>query len=84
MTPATVVFSWIDGTAPFYDNWAPNEPNSMNNEEDCVEVSVELTDRGSWNDISCSHGFGYVCKYAKGNECFMMSLSAYENGIIVD
>ena len=68
MTPVTVVFSWIDGTTPFYDNWAPDEPNSMNNEEDCVEVSMELNDKGSWNDISCSHGFGYVCKYAKG-EC---------------
>ena len=66
MTPITLVFSWIDGTSPIYHNWADGEPNGMNNEEDCVEVSMEVSDKGSWNDISCTHGFGYVCKYPKG------------------
>ena len=68
VTPVNLIFKWIDGTAAIYHNWAEGEPNGMADEEDCVEVSMEIGDKGSWNDIRCSHGFGYVCKYSKSKK----------------
>ena len=56
----------------------------MNDEEDCVEVSMEIGDRGSWNDINCAHGFGYVCKYSKSNNLVHFSiLAALKNNSIL-
>ena len=63
-------FVWIDGSAYTYNNWAPGEPNDVDETEDCGEVSLEVNDQGKWNDIACSHTFGYVCKYHTGNNIF--------------
>mmetsp|Transcript_23264 Transcript_23264/g.28539 ORF Transcript_23264/g.28539 Transcript_23264/m.28539 type:complete len:358 (+) Transcript_23264:113-1186(+) len=45
-----------NGETPGYTNWAPNEPNNLNN-EDCVEI----LSNGQWNDLTCSHGRFYLC-----------------------
>ena len=44
------------GESPGYTNWAPNEPNNLNN-EDCVEIA----NNGVWNDLSCSRKRFYLC-----------------------
>ncbi|XP_074013799.1 macrophage mannose receptor 1-like [Numenius arquata] len=52
-------FSWIDGSPVTYVAWAPNEPNFVNNEENCV---VMLADQGLWNDVNCGSSNKFVCE----------------------
>ena len=37
-------------------NWAPKEPNSIGQNEDCVEMYIQRTpeSNGRWNDMSCN------------------------------
>ena len=63
-------FVWVDGSDNTYYYWAPDEPNNMDDAEDCGEVSLEEHDKGQWNDIACHHTFGYVCKYDTGKILF--------------
>ncbi|XP_065644833.1 macrophage mannose receptor 1-like isoform X3 [Hydra vulgaris] len=50
-------FEWLDGTPLSYTNWRANEPNNLNRNEHCVEIS-----KGGWNDNSCEKSFCYICK----------------------
>ncbi|XP_053915277.1 macrophage mannose receptor 1 isoform X1 [Cuculus canorus] len=52
-------FSWIDGTPVTYVAWAHNEPNFVNNEENCV---VMLSQQGLWNDVNCGSPNKFVCE----------------------
>ena len=66
-------FVWIDGCPKTFEYWADGEPNNMDAEEDCGEVSLERHDQGKWNDIGCGYEFCYVCKYSTGNFSFRNS-----------
>ncbi|KAL4228716.1 chromatin-modulating protein mrc1 [Mactra antiquata] len=50
-------FSWSDGTSPRYMNWARSPQNN-----DCVMMHHA---DGKWEDDSCSHTKGYICKTNK-------------------
>jgi hypothetical protein len=54
-------FGWEDGAAWSYTNWAPGEPNNINN-EDCVELNGNLD--GTWNDAQCGQLRHYICEAA--------------------
>jgi len=54
-------FTWITGETWSFENWAPNEPNNMS-DEDCVEIYGG----GIWNDIWCTsnpYTSGFVCEF---------------------
>ncbi|XP_066982679.1 macrophage mannose receptor 1-like isoform X2 [Macrobrachium rosenbergii] len=57
-------FQWVDGSPFSYDNWAPGEPNSFQDQEDCIEMYNRRL--GTWNDKNCGHLTGRVCKRPKG------------------
>ncbi|XP_068203774.1 macrophage mannose receptor 1-like [Palaemon carinicauda] len=57
-------FQWVDGSPFTYDNWAPGEPNSYMDQEDCIEMYNRRL--GVWNDKNCGHLTGRVCKRPKG------------------
>ncbi len=48
----------IDGV---YTNWQSSEPNNYDDDENCVSMSGE---DGTWNDVSCSSSYRYVCEIA--------------------
>ncbi|XP_064101211.1 macrophage mannose receptor 1-like [Macrobrachium nipponense] len=57
-------FQWVDGSPFDYDNWAPGEPNSYMDQEDCIEMYNR--GKGTWNDKNCGHLSGRVCKRPNG------------------
>ena len=62
-------FQWIDGSPFNFSNWYSkhNDPNNMNNNENCVEV---YSNKGQdlngfdkkWNDHPCYELKNFVCK----------------------
>ncbi|XP_073903630.1 E-selectin-like isoform X2 [Castor canadensis] len=52
------VWIWVGTQKPLTEeakNWAPGEPNNMQNNEDCVEIYIKRKDdSGMWNDERCS------------------------------
>ena len=56
-------WSWADGSAQDYENWANGEPNNWpyhadGNNEDCVQL-IALD--GTWNDNSCYSQYKFLC-----------------------
>ena len=51
-------FTWVDGQAKGYMNWASGEPNNENGDEECVVMwgpNLKQTSwHGKWNDTSCT------------------------------
>ncbi len=52
------IYRWVDGSAPTWEAWAPNEPNDWGPGEDCVEV----VDGGLWNDLVCDWERRWICE----------------------
>nr|5LGK_E Chain E, Low affinity immunoglobulin epsilon Fc receptor [Homo sapiens]5LGK_F Chain F, Low affinity immunoglobulin epsilon Fc receptor [Homo sapiens] len=51
-------FIWVDGSHVDYSNWAPGEPTSRSQGEDCVMMRGS----GRWNDAFCDRKLGaWVC-----------------------
>ncbi|XP_062412979.1 P-selectin-like [Sardina pilchardus] len=47
-------------------SWAPNEPNSDKDNEDCVEIYINNgIKKGKWNDIDCSKDQFAICYKAQ-------------------
>ena len=57
------LFFWVNHTPLLFSAWAPNEPNNLNNAENCVVFDTSKS--GKWNDISCSNQFQVLCQYDK-------------------
>ena len=62
-------FQWIDGSPFNFSNWYAkhNDPNNMNNNENCIEVySNKGQDSNGfdekWNDHPCYELKNFVCK----------------------
>jgi hypothetical protein len=51
-------FNWLNGDPFVYTDWCPNEPSSDGN---CAHINI-CGSKHSWNDISCSDTFAYVCE----------------------
>ncbi|ELT93508.1 hypothetical protein CAPTEDRAFT_76348, partial [Capitella teleta] len=51
------LFEWTSGKDVQYTNWAPGEPNSHNETEDCVITSTDF----KWHDYSCSYTMASIC-----------------------
>ena len=55
------VFKWSSTNETIsYINWAPNEPNNLTGNEQCVQMFGNVD--GSWNDVECSNRFAIVCQ----------------------
>uniref|UniRef100_A0A8C5T8B6 C-type lectin domain-containing protein n=1 Tax=Malurus cyaneus samueli TaxID=2593467 RepID=A0A8C5T8B6_9PASS len=52
-------FRWLDDTPVSYVAWAPNEPNFVNNDENCVVMSDDF---GLWKDINCGVRNKFICE----------------------
>nr|XP_060638336.1 macrophage mannose receptor 1-like [Anolis sagrei ordinatus] len=52
-------FVWLDGSLVTYTAWAPDEPNFINDDENCV---VLYSSTGLWNDINCGSKNGFICE----------------------
>merc|ERR1719410_1013924 len=50
-------WKWTDMSDVEYTNWAAGEPNSLGDNEDCVE----MYETGWWNDIPCNFRFRPLC-----------------------
>ncbi|KAL3836968.1 hypothetical protein ACJMK2_022370, partial [Sinanodonta woodiana] len=59
-------FQWIDGNGFAFLNWAPGEPNNVNNNEHCGEMITGGPQRSKWNDINCETQRGYICEKTWG------------------
>ena len=55
------VFKWSSTNETLsYTNWAPNEPNNLTGNEQCVQMFGNVD--GSWNDVECSNRYAIVCQ----------------------
>ncbi|XP_070535376.1 macrophage mannose receptor 1-like isoform X2 [Ptychodera flava] len=54
-------YEWSDGTALDYVNWLESEPNNLNGEEECAQISGS-SDTAQWNDQHCADEFSFICK----------------------
>ena len=54
-------WSWDDGSTWSYTNWGPNEPNNLNDGEDCIITNWFDNLGGQWNDASCNHVANTLC-----------------------
>ena len=62
-------YSWVDGSALGFTNWALGEPNDMSGAEDCVENVIYQGWKGftnKWNDQSCKSTRTYLCQAVAG------------------
>ncbi|XP_072017222.1 uncharacterized protein [Amphiura filiformis] len=55
------IWIWEDGSQNPFTAWIPGEPNGAG-----AENCAHLTLSGRWNDKSCTHPLGYICKRPKG------------------
>ncbi|XP_066537164.1 macrophage mannose receptor 1-like [Hoplias malabaricus] len=64
----TVGYTWSDGSASSYENWADGEPNNFNNIEKCASThsSWWRYSRREWNDLQCDHRADWFCEIQKG------------------
>ncbi|XP_066304553.1 uncharacterized protein [Branchiostoma lanceolatum] len=53
------LYQWTDGSAYFFHNWSPGEPNDYMGAEQCVEMQKG---DGGWNDRNCGDKQGFICK----------------------
>ena len=51
-------FEWVTGAPLGLAHWSVNEPNSLDNFEDCGEIRAT----GDWNDDRCDAKLTYVCE----------------------
>jgi hypothetical protein len=51
-------FDWVTGGAVPTTFWSVDEPNSLYDDEDCVEARAS----GGWNDDRCNAPLAYVCE----------------------
>ena len=51
-------FRWVTGAPLTLTSWFKDEPNSLNETEDCGEMRAT----GSWNDDRCNAQLAYVCE----------------------
>jgi hypothetical protein len=51
-------FRWVTGVSSSVELWAEMEPNSLYDNEDCVEIRAS----GRWNDDHCDALLSYVCE----------------------
>ncbi|RXN05781.1 macrophage mannose receptor 1-like protein [Labeo rohita] len=67
MYDPTVGFVWSDGSSSSYQSWATDEPNNLNNIENCVEMRISYWDSdGAWNDVNCEDKKDWYCQIRKG------------------
>nr|XP_055053563.1 macrophage mannose receptor 1-like [Misgurnus anguillicaudatus] len=57
-------FVWSDQTPSDYQNWAYEEPNNVNNNENCAEYGTNY-DR-KWNDRDCDTYMDWICQIPIG------------------
>uniref|UniRef100_A0A673L6I9 Macrophage mannose receptor 1-like n=1 Tax=Sinocyclocheilus rhinocerous TaxID=307959 RepID=A0A673L6I9_9TELE len=70
MYDPAVGFVWSDGSSSSYQSWTSDEPNNLNNIENCVEMRISIWDRdGAWNDINCQDRTNWYCQIRKGTTC---------------
>ncbi|KAJ8303421.1 hypothetical protein KUTeg_019817 [Tegillarca granosa] len=50
---------WSDGSPFPYLNFAPGEPDNVDEIEECVNMDVRTT---KWGDKPCNNVYGYICK----------------------
>ncbi|XP_056598468.1 macrophage mannose receptor 1b isoform X2 [Triplophysa dalaica] len=63
----SVGYVWSDGSASSYQNWASDEPNNLNNMENCVEMRISWWKQdGVWNDVNCQDKKDWYCQIPKG------------------
>ncbi|XP_074652342.1 macrophage mannose receptor 1-like isoform X2 [Tubulanus polymorphus] len=58
-------WQWSDGSSWDYTNWQSGEPNSFNNQEECLEMYGNSM---KWNDINCHTSRYYICGVAPGTK----------------
>ena len=63
--PGCSDWTWTDGRAWSFTNWAGPEPNNAGGPEDCVEVGHYASERELWNDWSCGNKIPFICQYSK-------------------
>ncbi|RXN21640.1 macrophage mannose receptor 1-like protein [Labeo rohita] len=67
MYDPTVGFVWSDDSSSSYQSWATDEPNNLNNIENCVEMRISYWDSdGAWNDVNCEDKKDWYCQIRKG------------------
>ncbi|XP_078392315.1 C-type lectin lectoxin-Phi1-like [Cetorhinus maximus] len=50
-------WKWVDGTPVSFTRWDQGEPNNWYGNENCAVIR-----RASWNDVSCSNHFRFICE----------------------
>ncbi|KAM8872531.1 uncharacterized protein ACB058_004460 isoform 1-T1 [Synchiropus picturatus] len=84
-------WSWTDGTAVAFLNWAPNEPNSAFHPGEAMqEKCVEMSGDALWNDNNCLEKRGFVCRHRQfhstdegGNPIFPTDETGLDDGSLI-
>nr|AGN52245.1 mannose receptor c type 1 [Megalobrama amblycephala] len=67
MYDPSVGYVWSDGSSSSYQSWASDEPNNLNNIENCAEMRISMWDNdGMWNDVNCHDRKDWYCQIHKG------------------
>ena len=53
-------FAWSDCSRWGFTSWEDNQPNDLNNNEDCAELNIGRQS-ASWNDLPCESDKKFVC-----------------------
>ncbi|XP_053349941.1 macrophage mannose receptor 1-like isoform X2 [Clarias gariepinus] len=64
----SVGYVWSDGSPTSYENWKDDEPNNLNDVENCAEITIWWwLKRGEWNDRHCEGKNDWICEIRKGD-----------------
>ncbi|CAD5120109.1 DgyrCDS8687 [Dimorphilus gyrociliatus] len=60
--------TWVDESQVDYENWEPNQPDSHNGMENCVQINTQGTAGDKWRYKSCFVSQPFVCRLEKGQK----------------
>uniref|UniRef100_A0A7N6C4I5 Mannose receptor, C type 1b n=1 Tax=Anabas testudineus TaxID=64144 RepID=A0A7N6C4I5_ANATE len=52
-------YGWMDGSPVVFQRWDENQPNFLNNDENCAVMTASM---GFWHDYNCGYEHNFICK----------------------
>ncbi|RWS18360.1 hypothetical protein B4U80_12515, partial [Leptotrombidium deliense] len=72
-------FQWSDGSTFKYSHWHRNDPNNVNNEENCVSMVRGIGREAVWIDDNCNKSGYAICQRSREQQLFVQMLHDLQN-----